>query len=139
MSVLVDSNVLVAAADRRDRLNERAQEILVTIRSQQPFATDHILVETWAVIRSRADYAAAERFLEGFRSSPVALTYVTDADVERARWIGERWADQRFDLVDRTAMAVMERLGCARVASFDRDFAVYRYGPDRRSAFEIIA
>lgn len=138
MSVLVDTNVFVAAADRRDSLNARAQAILREIGSEGPFTTDHIVAETWAVIRSRAGYDAAEQFHDGLRRSPVTLRSVTEADVERARWIGERWADQRFDLVDRTAMAVMERLGCTRAASFDRDFAVYRTGPNRRSSFDVI-
>lgn len=33
----------------------------------------------------------------------------------------------------------MHRLGITRVASFDKDFAVYRFGPDRRKAFDIVA
>lgn len=38
-----------------------------------------------------------------------------------------------------TSFAVMERLGCRRAATFDIDFAVYRAGPDRKVAFEILA
>ena len=68
----------------------------------------------------------------------MSLEPITPADLERATAIGDTWSDQRFDLVDRTSMAIMERLGCARVTSFDRDFAVYRYGRDRRLAFEVI-
>jgi hypothetical protein len=32
----------------------------------------------------------------------------------------------------------MERLGLSRVASFDSDFAVYRYGRNRDRAFEVV-
>jgi hypothetical protein len=32
----------------------------------------------------------------------------------------------------------MERLGITRVASFDHHFAVYRYGPRRDRAFQIV-
>ena len=32
----------------------------------------------------------------------------------------------------------MHRLGLERVASFDDDFLVYRYGRDRRRAFEVL-
>jgi predicted nucleic acid-binding protein len=57
----------------------------------------------------------------------------------QAAWaIGERFADQTFSIVDRTSFVVMERLGLTRVASFDRDFAIYRYGRDRNRAFEVM-
>lgn len=52
--------------------------------------------------------------------------------------IGEEFADQGFSLVDRTSFSVMHRLGIMRVATFDHHFAVYRFGPQRRRAFEII-
>jgi len=34
--------------------------------------------------------------------------------------------------------AVMERLGIKQAASFDPDFAIYRYGHNRERAFEIV-
>jgi len=34
--------------------------------------------------------------------------------------------------------AVMRRLGIDRAASLDRDFAIFRFGPNRRQAFAII-
>jgi predicted nucleic acid-binding protein len=40
--------------------------------------------------------------------------------------------------VDRTSFAVMLRLGVHRVASFDDHFAVFRFGPGRRLAFEVV-
>ena len=32
----------------------------------------------------------------------------------------------------------MERLGISRAISFDSDFAVFRYGPNLRNAFEVL-
>jgi len=34
---------------------------------------------------------------------------------------------------------MMERLGLTRAASFDKDFAIYRYGRNRERAFEILS
>lgn len=78
------------------------------------------------------------RFWSGLRSLPLSIAFVDAADLERALAIAERWADQDFSLVDCTSFAVMERLGCTRAASFDADFAIYRYGPDGTRAFEIL-
>jgi hypothetical protein len=54
------------------------------------------------------------------------------------QFIGAAFRDRTFSLVDRTSFAVMERLGIAQAASFDNDFAVYRYGRNRGRAFGIV-
>ncbi len=138
MSVFVDTGVLFAAAVKRDRSHARATQILASIASEAPFTTDHVLVETWMLIASRASWAAAMRFWNALPETPLVIDGVTLADLERARAIATEWADRELDVVDCTSFAVMERLGCRRAASFDTDFAVYRFGADRRRAFEIV-
>jgi predicted nucleic acid-binding protein len=66
------------------------------------------------------------------------VEHVTPADLDAAWAIGEAFPDQRFSLVDRTSFAVMERLGVHRALAFDDDFAVYRFGPRRDRAFEVL-
>jgi hypothetical protein len=63
---------------------------------------------------------------------------VTTADMEAAWAISKQFTDQTFSLVDCTSFAVMERLGLTRAASFDRDFAIYRYGRDLNRALEVL-
>jgi uncharacterized protein len=63
---------------------------------------------------------------------------VTLADMQAAWMVGDRFPDQAFSIVDKTSFAVMERLGVKRAASFDSDFAIYRYGRNRERAFEIL-
>ena len=41
-------------------------------------------------------------------------------------------------MVDRTSFAVMQRLGIQRAATFDNDFAIFRYGRDLNRTFEVI-
>jgi predicted nucleic acid-binding protein len=60
------------------------------------------------------------------------------ADLETAWQIGADYPDQDFSIVDRTSFAVMCRLGIERAASLDDDFAIFRFGPNRRRAFTIL-
>ena len=77
-------------------------------------------------------------FWNGLRRGIAIIEQTTSADLEAAWAIGERFSDQDFSLVDRTSFALMERLGIFRVISFDSDFAVFRYGRNRSSAFDVL-
>lgn len=95
-------------------------------------------VETWTLLRHRIHRGAADRFWAGLRAGVARVEIVGAADLQAAWTIAQNYADQDFSLVDRTSFAVMERLGVHRAASFDDDFAVYRFGPRRSRAFEIL-
>src|SRR5262249_27777917 len=132
----VDSSVWFAVANIRDRFNERGKQILREIQS--PVTSDHVVVETWLLLNSRVHRRAAEEFWRRMRGGVAHVERVTGADGDAAWAIGERFADQTFSIVDRTSFAVMERLALTRAASFDRDFAIYRYGRERNRAFEVL-
>jgi predicted nucleic acid-binding protein len=134
--IFVDSSVWFALAVARDRGNARAKSILRD--NTDSVTTDHVMVETWLLLNSRYRHQAAERFWGRIRRGAVQIEFITAADLERAWAIGEAFSDQTFSIVDRTSFAVMERLGITRAASFDDDFAIYRYGRNRDRAFEVL-
>lgn len=135
MSLFVDTSVWYAAASTGDRRNDRAKELLA---DERRVLSDHVLVETWRLLAHRLSVTAAERWWTGVRAGVAAVEIVGEGDLERAWAVGEAFGDQRFSVVDRTSFALMERLGLTRVASFDEDFAVYRYGPSRDRAFTVV-
>ena len=136
MTLFVDTSAFYAAADRGDRSHMRAT---ATLAAGEPLATtDHVLVETWHLIRRRLSRDAAERFWGAVKSGAVGLEFVGPADLEAAWAIGEAFPDQDFSIVDRTSFAVMQRLGMHRVATFDDDFAIFRFGERRSRAFEVV-
>jgi predicted nucleic acid-binding protein len=107
--------------------------------SGEPLVTsDHVLAETWTLIRHRIGRTEAETFWDGLRRGPVTLEPVTAVDLEAAWAIGERFPDQDFSLVDRTSFALMQRIGVLRAAAFDQHFAVFRFGRRGDRAFEVM-
>jgi predicted nucleic acid-binding protein len=136
VSLFVDTSAWYAAADRSDRSHERAKTVLSV--GEPLVTTDHVLVETWILLRHRLGRVAAEKFWEGLRAGVASIEPIRTADLEVAWGIGEAFSDQDFSIVDRTSFAVMQRLGIRRAATFDDDFAVYRFGKNRRHAFDVV-
>lgn len=136
MSLFIDTSIWYAAADSSDIDNARAKAILA--REESLLTTDHVVVETWMLLRNRLRREAAERFWGGIRNGMATIEPVGLADMEAAWQIGLSFPDQDFSLVDRTSFAVMRRLGIERAASLDNHFAIFRYGPKQRFAFEIL-
>jgi predicted nucleic acid-binding protein len=136
LSLFVDTSAWYAAADRSDVSNARAKQLL---SGDEPrVTTDHVLIETWWLLQSRLGRSAAVKFWEGLRGGVAALETVGMADLEAAWSIASAFPDQDFSIVECTSFAVMQRLGLRRVVSFDDDFAVYRFGRDRKDAFVVL-
>jgi uncharacterized protein len=135
VSVFVDTSAFYAAADSADRSHVRATEVLSTADSL--ITSDHVLVETWILMRARGGRQAAERFWDAIRCGLATVETVLPGDLDAAWRIGEAFPDQDFSIIDRTSFAVMERLGIASAASFDDHFSIYRFGTRRQHAFEV--
>lgn len=133
--MFVDTSAFYAAADSGDHSHTRATEVLGAANSL--ITSDHVLVESWILIRARGGRTAAERFWDAVRGGLATVETVLPGDLDAAWRIGEAFPDQDFSIVDRTSFAVMERLGVTSAASFDDHFSIYRFGPRRQHAFEV--
>lgn len=136
MTAFVDTSAWFAAANAEDRHHARASELL----SAQPrlLTSTFVLVETWLLARSRMGFGVAEELADLIRSGAARLEHTTMEDLDHASKLVATFRDQQFSLVDRTSFAMLERLGLSKVISFDDDFIIYRIGPDRRRAFEVL-
>ncbi len=136
MTVFVDTSAWFAVANAKDRHHGRASDLLL---SQSRLVTStFVLVEAWLLLQSKIGFIAAESFAELVRSGAARLEHSTMGDVQKAWQIAKTFRDQRFSLIDRTTFAMMERLQISKVVSFDDDFVIYRFGPGRRRAFEVL-
>lgn len=136
MTVFVDTSAWYAAADLDDASHSRGSSLLRRYEGNL-LTSDHVVVELWFLARARLGRDTAERLVDGIRSGVARLESTTDADLTVAVQIGTDFPDQDFSIVDRTSWAVMQRLGVHEAISFDRDFDVYRFGPNRKRAFTV--
>jgi predicted nucleic acid-binding protein len=136
VSLFVDSSAWFAAVVAKDRYHSRAVALLGA--ADRVITTDHVLVETWLLLRARHSWQAAESFARRLLDGWARIEVITLADISAAQSIAAEFPDQYFSLVDRTSFASMQRLGITRVVSFDDDFVVYRFGPGRGRAFEVL-
>jgi predicted nucleic acid-binding protein len=125
-----------AAADRGDRSNVRAKEVLAT--GERLLTSDHVLVETWLLMAHRLGRDSAQTFWERIQSGGAAVEPATQGDLQVALDIAHTFSDQDFSIVDCTSFALMQRLGVHRAASLDDHYAVFRFGKSRNRAFEIV-
>lgn len=135
MSTFVDSSVWFAAASAREPKNELAKSILLRLDGWT--LTDHVLGETWQLLKARFGSEVANAFWDRLRESGAVVEPVTASDLEAASQIDASYPDEEYSFVDRTSFAVMERLGITRAASFSPSFSTYRYGR-RKQAFQIL-
>lgn len=135
MSTFVDSSVWFAAASARDPKNELAKSILFGLEGWT--LTDHVLGETWQLLKARFGSEVANTLWDRLRQSGAVVESVKASDLEAASQIEASYPNEEFSLVDRTSFAVMERRGITRAATFKASFETYRYGR-RRQRFRII-
>ena len=112
--VFVDTSAFFALANLADRHHTEALAAFETTVGQAHLDTsDHVVVETWDLIRSRIGRNAAMRFWDGFDGGVITVVGAKAEDFRRGRGIAQAWSDQTFSIVACTSFALIERLGIA--------------------------
>jgi uncharacterized protein len=137
--VFVDTSAFFALANLADQHHNEAVGAYEATVGQDDFTTsDHVIVETWYLLRSRLGRAAAMAFWDGLDRGVVTILGITAEDFQRGREIAQEWPDQAFSIVDCTSFALMERLDIRRAFAFDRHFHIIRFGWRRQRALRIL-
>ena len=124
--MIVDTGVLYAVLDRRDKHHQAATELIA--------ATDAVLRVPMLVVAEvahlagkRLGAAAEVRFLGGLALGEIVAEPVHPADWEQMAELVARYRDLPLGTVDASLVTLAERLGETRVATFDRrDLSVVR-------------
>jgi uncharacterized protein len=137
--LFVDTSGFYALANLADNHHAEAVAAFRSAAGHHVLQTsDHVIVETWCLLRARLGRAAAMRFWDGFDGGVVKIVGVTAADFQRGREIAQEWSDQAFSIVDCTSFALIERLDIRRAFAFDKHFRIVRFGWRRHRALEIV-
>lgn len=120
--IVVDAGPLIALFDRDDRHHRRAVEFVAACRSRLvtnlPALTEATFLLRFSVEAQRDLLLWAHRSLE--------IDGSTSADLPRIVALLDKYRDMPADFADASLVALAERLNLSRVASVDRDFAIYR-------------
>jgi predicted nucleic acid-binding protein len=137
--LFVDTGAFYAAADLTDTHHAAAVRVFGSRGTQgELVTTDHVVLESWFLLRARLGRAAAMLFWDAMETGVVRVLGVTSEDFGRGRSIAREWSDQDFSIVDCTSFAILERTGVEEAFAFDRHFRVYRFGRARRRALHIV-
>lgn len=122
MTTVVDAGPLYALFDRRDRRHAQALDFLK--RQADPMITTApVITEVAFLLRRSADTRL--KFLR-WSHSYLEIDAELGSDLPRIADILAKYRDIRPDFADASLVALCERRRLRRVASIDKDFAIYR-------------
>jgi uncharacterized protein len=134
--LLVDTNVWLAAADRRSHDHDNCRTLLEAHRGELA-ATALVVAETAWLLLDRGGPRPQRNFLSLITSRQLEVVNVTTKDWERVVELVDTYADLELDAIDASTVAVAERLDLTMIATLDhRDFRTVR--PTHCDAFTLL-
>ena len=123
--LIVDTSVLVAAANRREVSHDACAELL---RAEEPLIVPApVVTETSIMLGRRLGAPYEARFLAAVAAGGFEVEALAAADYQRAAELVATYIELRLGFVDAAVVAVAERLGATRIATLNhRDFTVVR-------------
>jgi predicted nucleic acid-binding protein len=117
-----DTSFWFALQERRDH-HHAVATALVRAGVGRVCVSNHVLGETWTLLRRRAGHTAAVGFLDRFAELPGVEVVHVDGTMESDAWRWLRRHDEReYSFVDATSFAVMRRRRIREALAFDGDF-----------------
>ena len=135
MAILLDASAVIAAADRADLNHDAA--VAWFRRADEPLVLGALtLAELDVVLQRDLGQAASLALVQTVVDGAVRVLAPTERDLARAAELMAGAAEHRPALADACLVAIAERLGIHRIATFDRrPIAVFR--PRHVRAFDL--
>ena len=126
-AAFVDTSAWYALSDAEDDNHILALRRVERLLSERRtlVTTNHVVAETYTLLRSRLDFALAQAFLSTPQGSAFTQrVFVPESWEEAAEDLLRRYRDQDFSYVDATSFVAMQRLGLQQAFTFDHHYAI---------------
>jgi hypothetical protein len=134
--IIVDSGVLIAAADVDDRHHESCAQ-LFSERGDEFVVPAGVTVEVCWMLGRHVSVDLEVDFLESIADGELRVEALIPADYRRTAELVGTYSDLPLGVVDASVVAIAERFGTTEVATLDhRHFTVVR--PDHTPAFTLL-
>ena len=120
----MDTSFWAALRNARDDRRQQALALWRRHGDRPLLTTNHIVGETWTLLRRRADHGRAVQFLDTLDASPrVEVRQVAPRyELEALGWL-RRHEERMYSFVDATSFAVMRALRLTQALAFADDFS----------------
>jgi uncharacterized protein len=120
----VDTSFWFGLQDRLDRRHAEASALVLGQRRERLLTSNHVVGETWTLVRRRLGHGAAVGFLDRLAALGNVEVAAADETIEDEAWRWLRRHDEReYSFVDSTSFAIMRRRRIVEALAFDGDFA----------------
>jgi uncharacterized protein len=134
--LIFDTGFLYACFDIRDDYHFDCKQLMATVLPNA-LLPDVVLPELSYLILKRLDVKILVEFLRNVANGSFELVRTTEADLERAAEILEKYNDNNIDLVDACIVAIAERLEIKKILTVDRrHFGVFK--PKHCASFTLL-
>ena len=125
--ILVDAGPLLALVNRRDPYHQRCHAAARTFPPGEVLLTTlPCFTEAMYMIGEAGGYRAQALLWEMRSRGDLVLHGMTDAEIDRAEGLMEKFNDSPMDFGDASLVAVAETRGLRQVFTLDRHFWGYR-------------
>ncbi|MBP0019796.1 MAG: PIN domain-containing protein [Cyanobacteria bacterium SBLK] len=126
--VLVDSGIMVAFYDRKDRYHRQVLDFFSTSTSQLITTVACVTEVMWLLAPNTR---VQNEFLSALEKDVFTIEHLIAEDYKRIGELNLAYQDLPADFTDLSLVAISERLNIAAIATLDKDFDIYRRYRDR--------
>jgi hypothetical protein len=133
---ILDTSFLFSLTNKNDRTHRRS--VALQSKLERPILLPMpVLTELCYLLASKLGHHVMRHFLRLLQDSNMQLVSLNNEEIQRVAMLLDQYADTRLDFADAAIVAIAERYGVTKIATYDRrDFSMIR--PRHVAFFELL-